>query len=95
MQHHQHHNHHAKVRVGYRKAASLLKKIETMLDEDAYCIDIMQQNLAVMGLLRSAHLQLMEGHLHSCFRKAMESGSEKKKQAMIDEMLLVTNLSQK
>lgn len=93
MHHHQHK--HDKVRTGYRKAGSLLKKIETMLDEDAYCIDIMQQNLAVMGLLRSVHLQLMEGHLNSCFRTAMESGSEKKKQDMIDEMLAVTNLSQK
>ena len=84
-----------KLLTSYRKAKSLLETIEQMVESDAYCIDIMQQNLAVMGMLRSAHTQLMEKHLHHCFRSAMESGSEKKKQAMLDEMLVVTNLSQK
>jgi CsoR family transcriptional regulator, copper-sensing transcriptional repressor len=85
----------SKLLTSYRKAKSLLETIERMIEEDAYCIDIMQQNLAVMGLLRSAHTQLMERHLHHCFRSAMESGSEKKKRAMIEEMLTVTHLSQK
>ncbi len=84
-----------KLLTSYRKAKSLLETIEGMVAADAYCIDIMQQNLAVMGLLRSAHSQLMEQHLQHCFRTAMESGSEKKKQHMIDEMLAVTNFSQK
>jgi DNA-binding FrmR family transcriptional regulator len=84
-----------KVVTNYKKAQSLLKKIEKMLIDDEYCIEIMQQHLAVMGLLRSAHRMLMEQHLNSCFRSAMESGSEKKKQVMIDEMLRVANLSQK
>lgn len=84
-----------KVATNYKKAQSLLKKIAKMLDEDRYCIDIMHQNLAVMGLLRSAHQMLMEQHLNSCFRSAMESGNEKKKQTMIDEMLKVASLSRK
>ncbi len=85
----------SKLVTNYRKAKSLLETIERMVAEDVYCIDIMQQNLAVMGLLRSAQNQLMERHLHHCFRTAMESGSEKKKRAMIDEMLAVNNFSQK
>lgn len=48
-----------KLLTSYRKAKSLLETIEGMLENDVYCIDIMQQNLAVMGLLRSAHTQLM------------------------------------
>lgn len=84
-----------KLLTSYRKAKSLLETIEQMVTNDKYCIDIMQQNLAVMGLLRSAHAELMEQHLQHCFRSAMESGSEKKKQAMIAEMLTVTHLSQK
>lgn len=85
----------AKLLTAYRKAKSLLDTIETMVAEDKYCIDIMQQNLAVMGLLRSAHRTLMDQHLHHCFRSAMESGSEKKKQAMIEEMLKVSSFSDK
>ena len=42
-----------------------------MIEGGEYCIDIMQQNLAVIGLLRSAHEMLMENHLNSCFKNAM------------------------
>lgn len=90
-----HQQKHEKARIAYRKAKSLIAKIERMLEADAYCIDIMQQNLAVMGLLRAAHRELMEQHLSHCFKTAMESGGERKKRSMIAEMLTVTHLSQK
>jgi hypothetical protein len=38
---------------------------------------------------------LMEGHLNDCFKKAMSSGSDKRKQEMIQEILQVTKLSNK
>ncbi len=82
-----------KVQVNLKKAHSLLAKIIEMIEEDKYCIDIMQQNLAVMGLLKSVHKEIMETHLNSCFKHAMETASEKKKQEMIEEILKVTDLS--
>ena len=66
-----------------------------MIENDEYCMDIMQQNLAVIGLLRSAHEMLMEGHLNSCFKLAMSSKNEKKKQEMAQEILKVTKLFNK
>ncbi|MCX6745829.1 MAG: metal-sensing transcriptional repressor [Candidatus Parcubacteria bacterium] len=85
----------AKTLINFKKAQSLLDKIIKMHDDGAYCIDIMQQNLAVIGLLKSAHQMLMEGHLNSCFKNAMASKNEKRKQAMIDEILKVTKLANK
>ena len=38
--------------IALKKAKSLLDKIIAMIDKDNYCIDIVQQNLAVMGLLK-------------------------------------------
>jgi len=38
------------VLINFKKAQSLLSKIIKMTEADAYCIDIMQQNLAVIGL---------------------------------------------
>lgn len=78
--------------ISFKKAQSHLGKIITMMEEGKYCIDIMQQNLAVIGLLKSAHQKLMAGHLNSCFKSAMASKNEKKKQEMIDEILNVTKL---
>ena len=66
-----------------------------MSEKNEYCIDIMQQNLAVIGLLRSAHEMLMENHLNSCFKTAMASRNEKKKQQMTEEILKVTKLFNK
>jgi CsoR family transcriptional regulator, copper-sensing transcriptional repressor len=88
-------NNKAKALVNLKKAQSLTQKIVKMIEEDQYCIDVMQQNLAVIGLLRSAHEMLMENHLNTCFRKAMSTNNEKKKQEMTDEILRVTNLFNK
>ncbi|KKP32843.1 MAG: hypothetical protein A2312_00235 [Candidatus Staskawiczbacteria bacterium RIFOXYB2_FULL_32_9] len=84
-----------KTLINFKKANSLTAKIVQMIEQDNYCIDIMQQNLAVIGLLRSAHEMLMENHLNSCFKHAMTSKNEKKKQEMTEEILKVTKLFNK
>ena len=84
-----------KALINFKKAHSSLAKIIEMTEENIYCIDIMQQNLAVMGLLRSAHEMLMENHLNSCFKNAMASKNEKRKKEMTDEILKVTKLFNK
>jgi len=81
--------------ISFKKAQSHIAKIIQMLEGDEYCINIMQQNLAVLGLLKSAHQRLMESHLNTCFKKAMETNNEKRKQEMIDEILKVTKLFNK
>ncbi len=75
-----------KTLIGFKKAQSLLSKIIEMTEKEKYCIDIMQQNLAVIGLLRSAHELLMENHLQTCFKRAMLSRNEKKKKQMTLEI---------
>ena len=82
-------------KVNFKKARSHVEKIISMIEEDQYCVDIMQQNLAVIGLLRSAHSKLMEGHLKGCFTNAFNSKSEKKHDEMIDEILKVTKMHSK
>jgi CsoR family transcriptional regulator, copper-sensing transcriptional repressor len=81
--------------VNFKKAQSSIAKIVEMLEQDKYCIDIMQQNLAVIGLLRSAHQQLMKNHLNTCFKTAMAAKNEKRKQEMVEEILTVTKLFNK
>jgi len=66
-----------------------------MLEENKYCVDIMQQNLAVIGLLKSANNLLLEGHLKSCFKNAIVSKDEKMQEEKIQEIIRVTKLSQR
>lgn len=81
-----------KTLINFRKAQSHLAKIIDMAEKDVYCIDIMQQNLAIIGLLRSAHQMLMEGHLNSCFKDAVATKNEKRKAEMTKEILAVTKM---
>jgi DNA-binding FrmR family transcriptional regulator len=81
--------------INFKKAKTHIEKILKMVEDGEYCIDIMQQNLAVIGLLKSAHQMLMEGHLNSCFKNAMNTSNEKRKQEMIEEILKVTKIADK
>ncbi|HUW21486.1 MAG TPA: metal-sensing transcriptional repressor [Candidatus Bathyarchaeia archaeon] len=78
--------------LNFKKARSHIGKIIKMIEKDAYCVDIMQQNLAVIGLLRSAHQKLMENHLNTCFIKALDSRNTQKKEKMVQEILKVASL---
>ena len=78
--------------INFKKAQSLIGKIIEMVEADEYCINIMQQNLAVLGLLKSVHQMLIENHLNTCFKKAIDSKDNKKKNKMAEEILKVTKL---
>ena len=81
-----------KILIGLKKAESLLKKITSMVEGDGYCVDIMQQNLAVIGLLRSVHSQVMKDHLSSCFIEGMNSKDRRKQQQLVEEIIKVNRL---
>ncbi|MFA5962146.1 MAG: metal-sensing transcriptional repressor [Parcubacteria group bacterium] len=79
--------------IGLKKARTHLAKVITMVEGGEYCVSIMQQNLAVMGLLKSANDKLLARHLNSCFINAMKGTNEKRKQEMIDEILRLNKMS--
>lgn len=77
------------IAIGLKKAQTHLGRVIQMLEDKEYCIDILQQNLAVMGLLKAANQKLLERHLHSCFTNVMKSSNEKRKAEMIEEILQI------
>jgi DNA-binding FrmR family transcriptional regulator len=85
----------AKKIIAAKKAKSLLDKITQMIEANEYCIDIMQQNLAVIGILKNLNKTLMEDHLNHCFKNAIASNNKNKQQTMIQEILAVSHLSNK
>jgi DNA-binding FrmR family transcriptional regulator len=79
--------------IALKKAQSHLGKVIKMVEENRYCMDILQQNLAVVGLLKSANGQILARHLNSCFITAMKGTNARKKKQMIDEILTINKLS--
>jgi len=81
-----------KILIGLKKAQSLMSTVTQMVEKNDYCVDIMQQNLAVIGLLRSVHQQVMEDHLSSCFLEGMNSKDKRKQKLMVEEIIKVDRL---
>ena len=81
--------------ISFKKAKSLLETMIKMTEEGKYCVDIMQQNLAVIGLLKSAHEKLMNNHLETCFTAGMRTGNEHRQEKMIAEIEQIMKLGNK
>ena len=88
------HNH-SKVQISLKKAKSSLERISKMIEDDKYCIDIIQQVLAVVGMLRSTNEILLEGHLQGCYKTAIENKKYKKAKDMTEELIKIMKIAQK
>ena len=55
-----------------------LEKVHKMLEEGAYCPDVIHQNRAVQAALKKVDEVVLHGHLHHCVLKDIHgNGSEK------------------
>lgn len=69
-----------------------IRGLHDMVENDAYCIDVITQTSAVkQGLSRVEDL-LMEGHLGGCVRKQMQAGEHDR---AVMEILRVYKLKRK
>ena len=64
-----------------------LDGIERMIDQEKYCIDIINQITAVRNALEKVSLLVMKRHIESCVADSIEVGDEKKKAQKIDELM--------
>jgi len=78
--------------IALKKADSHLRNVIKMVENGEYCISILQQNLAVIGLLKSANNKILERHLNSCFIAAMKGTNQKRKNEMIAEILKINKI---
>ena len=71
-----------------------LRGVKKMLEKDRYCIDIIQQNLAVIGLLKSTNLNLLENHMNCCVKKAISSQDQSEINTKMQEILKIVQIAQ-
>jgi len=70
-----------------KKIEGQIRGISNMIENKEYCIDILQQISAVIGALKSINLIILEGHLNTCVKKAMQSKDEDEINAKIKELI--------
>ena len=66
-----------------------IRGIQRMVDEDAYCIDIIHQNIAVQGALEKVNSMIMERHLQTCVTTAIRGEDPAERERVIAEILAV------
>ena len=69
--------------------------IQRMVEEEAYCVDIIQQISAVRGALGKVSGRLLEAHVNHCVSSAFTSGSPGDQREKIDELISVFERSMK
>lgn len=69
-----------------------VRGLQTMLENDKYCIDVITQTSAVKQALSSVEDVLMEEHLGTCVVHQIKKGQDKK---AIGEVLKVYQLKRK
>lgn len=66
-----------------------LKGVIRMLEEDAYCIDIIRQIQAVEAALNKVSGQILESHLNSCVITAVQGDDPAERERVLKEVLEV------
>ena len=69
-----------------------LRGIRKMVEEDAYCVDVLKQSYAVERGLKAFESALLEGHLASCVPNGFREGRDAE---MIRELGELFELSRK
>jgi len=78
-----------------KSIAGHVKGIERMLENDAYCIDVIKQVQAVEAALNKVNSLLLEGHLHTCVITAVRGEDVLERERVLGEIAGVFETSAK
>ena len=64
--------------------------IRKMVEDDAYCVDILRQTYAVRKAIEKLEALILENHLHGCVPEGIKEGRETE---VIEELVQLYNLA--
>jgi len=72
-----------------------LRGVIRMVEEDAYCIDVIRQIQAVEGALNKVSTRILEDHLNSCVITAIQGDDQSERERVLKEITEVFEMSTK
>jgi len=78
-----------------KNAEGHLRGIQRMLDEDAYCIDVIRQIQAVQAALNKVTSMILNDHLNSCVITAIRGDDPAERERVLKEISEVFDASRK
>ncbi len=72
-----------------------LRGVIRMVEEDAYCIDVIRQIQAIESALNKVSAQILENHLDTCVTTAIKGNNPKERERVLKEITEVFEMSTK
>jgi DNA-binding FrmR family transcriptional regulator len=72
-----------------------IRGIERMLEEDAYCIDVIRQIQAVQSALTKVSVDVLDEHLQTCLVRAVQADNGTDKDQVLKEITEVYEMASK
>ena len=60
-----------------------IRGIQSMLERDAYCNDVLMQSAAALAALNAFNRELLSSHIHTCVARDIKAGNDQ----VIDELM--------
>lgn len=76
-------------------AAGHLKGVQRMIEDDAYCIDVIQQIQAVEAALDKVKVMMLDNHLRTCVTTAIQGDDPIERERMLTEITSVFDMQNK
>jgi DNA-binding FrmR family transcriptional regulator len=70
-----------------RRIEGQIRGVQRMIEEERYCIDILNQLQAVEAALKRVEANILRKHLQGCVSAAVRTGSEREQDAKLDEIV--------
>ena len=70
-----------------------VRGIQRMVEHDEYCMDVVNQVLAVQRALQKVNNLVLDRHLHTCVTSAMRSQDSAERERVIEEIMSVFEAS--
>lgn len=64
-----------------------VRGIHRMVEQDAYCVDVVHQVLAVQKALKKVSAMVLDRHLHHCATAAIRGSDARERERVLGELL--------
>jgi len=78
-----------------KTVAGHVRGIEKMVENGEYCVDIVNQILAVQRALHKVNGMVLDRHMHTCVTKAIRGDEPDERERVIGEILAVFEATSK
>lgn len=76
-----------KILARVRSVEGHVRAVADMIASDVYCVDVLQQTLAVRAAISKVESMLLERHLHHCVTRAVHAGDKRAREKAFAEVL--------